>query len=138
MTVKEYLKQYKYAADNVERLRAEYDKEVEQIDSISSPLGGDGMPSGGRISKALEDRAIRLAEKATEWKQAELNALEIRQEIFRTLNQVEGVRGTLLIEKYLNLKAWREVADCIGYSASRTYELHNEALEILADLIKAE
>lgn len=131
MTAKEYLKQYEEAARLARRLKTEYDKEVELIDSISSPLGGDGTPHGGGISKATENKAIKLADKALELKDAELEAIRIRQKVFDVISTVPGEKGDVLYERYINLKSWDEVADSVGYSKRHARNLHDEALDIV-------
>lgn len=131
MTVKEYLQQYADAVRIAERLKTEYKDELDQIDNIRSALGGDGLPKGGGISKTVEERAIRLADKALEYKQAELDAIRIRQEIFDAISAVPGEKGDVLYERYINLKSWGEVAKTVGYSKSRTHDLHNEALTLV-------
>lgn len=131
MTAKEYLQQYEDAVRIANRLKTEYEKEVEQIDSIRSALGGDGTPRGGGISRVVENRAIKLADKALELKQAELDAIRIRQEVFDVIREIPGEKGDVLYERYINLKSWSQVARAVGYSKSRTHDLHREALDLI-------
>lgn len=130
-----YLKQYEEAEQIVQRLKAEYEAETDKIDSIRSSIG-DGMPRGGAISKQVEIRAMKLAEKALEWKQAELDALQIRQEIVQTINKVPGSWGQVLYERYINLKTWDDVADAVSYSKRQAQRIHGEALRLLEDVIE--
>lgn len=102
MTVREYLEQYKKADQKAKRYRKEFEKEMIMIDSISSPLGTDGMPHGSGISKTTEARALRLADKRLKYIEAELDALEIRQQIFDTVMKLDGIEGDVLIEYYIN------------------------------------
>ena len=90
MTAKEYLKQYEYAQKKADRYREEYEAELLKVDAVRSLSDNDGMPHGSGISKPTEDKAIRLADKALRWKQAELDAIEIRQEVFDTRACREG------------------------------------------------
>lgn len=76
MTAKEYLEQYKEADRLAKRLEAEYMREREMIDAVRSTADLDGLPHGNGIKKPVEDRAIRLADRAAEWKMAELDALQ--------------------------------------------------------------
>lgn len=131
MTAKEYLQQYGEAVRIAERLKTEYDQELLKIDAVRSTLGGDGTPHGTGISRATEDKAIRLADKALELKDAELEAVRIRQEVFDLIRTVPGEKGDVLYERYINLKSWGEVAAAVGYSKSRTHDLHNEALDMI-------
>lgn len=142
MTAKEYLQQYGEAVRIAERLKTEYDQELLKIDAIRSPLGGDGTPHGSGISKATENKAIRLADKALELKDAELEAIRIRQEVFDLIRKVPGEKGDVLYERYINLvedketgrlrlKTWDEVAEAVKYSKRHARNLHDEALEVV-------
>lgn len=135
MTAKEYLKQYENAVKYVERIQSEYDKQMEQINNIRSSLGKDGLPHGSEVRRDVEEKAIRLAEKAQELKEAEIWAIETRQQIFRTIMAVPDVKGSVLQERYVNLKKWEDIADTVGYSLRQTHNLHREALGIIQDLI---
>lgn len=128
MTAKEYLQQYADAARVVRRLRIEYEEELVLIDNIQSPLGGDGTPRTGAISKSVEDKAIRLADKALELKEAELEAIRIRQEVFDVINKIPGEPGEVLYFRYVQLKSWGEISDIVGYSKRHIGRLHAEGL----------
>ena len=131
MTAKEFLQQYGEAVRIAERIKTEYDQEQDLIDSVRSALGGDGVPHGGGISKATENKAIKLADKALELKDAELEAIRIRQKVFDVIRTVPGEKGDVLYERYINLKTWDEVADSVGYSKRHARNLHDEAIDIV-------
>lgn len=131
MTAKEFLQQYGEAVRIAERIKTEYDQERDLIDSVRSALGGDGVPHGGGISKATENKAIKLADKALELKDAELEAIRIRQKVFDVIRTVPGEKGDVLYERYINLKSWDEVADSVGYSKRHARNLHDEAIDIV-------
>lgn len=131
MTAKEFLQQYGEAVRIAEMVKTEYDQEQDLIDSVRSDLGGDGTPHGGGISKATENKAIKLADKALELKDAELEAISIRQKVFDVIRTVPGEKGDVLYERYINLKSWDEVADSVGYSKRHARNLHDEAIDIV-------
>lgn len=131
MTAKEFLQQYGEAVRIAEMVKTEYDQEQDLIDSVRSALGGDGTPHGGGISKATENKAIKLADKALELKNAELEAISIRQKVFDVIRTVPGEKGDVLYERYINLKSWDEVADSVGYSKRHARNLHDEAIDIV-------
>lgn len=131
MTAKEFLQQYGEAVRIAERIKTEYDQEQDLIDSVRSALGGDGTPHGGGISKSIENKAIKLADKALELKDAELEAISIRQKVFDVIRTVPGEKGDVLYERYINLKSWDEVADSVGYSKRHARNLHDEAIDIV-------
>ncbi len=135
MTAKEYLQQYGDAEVIAQRLKSEYEKEAEFLDSIRSPLGGDGQPRGRSGSSPIEAKAVRLAEKLTEYQDAELEAIRIKRVVLRTVNKVPGPPGSVLYERYINLRSWRQVADALHYSKRHCYNLHNEGLNVVEKII---
>ena len=102
MFVERYLKQYRDADKKVKQLEREIDKEQYLIDSIRSPLGSSGEPHGTGISKTVEIRAIRLADKRSEYEDAKSRAIEIRQMVFDAVLKVDGIEGEVLYEYYVD------------------------------------
>ena len=135
MTAKQFLRQYEDAQRRASRYKAEYERESELIDSVRSTLGGDGMPHGSGISKRVEDQAIRLAEKAMRWKAAELDAIARRQEVFELIDQIPGIEGEVLYERYINMSTWESMAETLHYSVRGVQYAHGRALVIVARLI---
>ena len=129
MTVKEYLLQYRTAKIRADILQREYDVERAEIDSIRSPLGGDNVHSG-EISRSVEVKALKLAEKAEALKDARAEALRIRQEILELILSVPNESGQILYERFINLKSWGEVADTVGYSRRQTFRHYERGLHI--------
>lgn len=136
MTAKEYLRQYEELNKRALRLKHEYQVELEKIDAVGSTLAGDGTPHGTGVSRKTEDKAIRLADKALRWKEAELDAIAKRQEIFEVINSVSGVEGEVLYERYINLRHWEEICVLIHYSWVQTHEYHKRALRIIQERIE--
>ena len=135
MTAKDFLRQYEYAMRRETRLHEEYRKECELIDSVRSSANVDGMPHAFSINKSVEDRAIKLADKAMKWKEATLDALHIRQEVFEVIDQIDGVKADLLKYRYLDLMQWEEICVTIKYAWAQTHRLHAEALEDVERII---
>lgn len=131
MTAKEFLKQYEYADQRARRLRAEYEREKALIDAIRSSSDNDGMPHGSGISKPVEDKAIRLADKTMKWKMAELDALHARQEVFELINSIDGIEGEVLYERYVNLRKWEEICVLVHYSWQGVHKVHKRALALV-------
>ena len=136
MTAKEYLQQYREALLLAQRLRSEYNKESELLDSIRSPLGSDGQPHGTGVSSPSENKAVRLAEKLTEYEEAEAEAIAIKRHVLRTINKVPGDPGAVLYERYINLKTWSQIADELHFSDRQCYRLRNEGLDIVDEILK--
>lgn len=137
MFVERYLKQYRNADKKVKQLEREINKEQYLIDSIRSPLGSSGEPHGTGISKTVEIRAIRLADKRNEYEDAKSRAVEIRQQIFDVVLSVEGIEGEVLYEYYVDYfdekkqkpKTWEDVADKVHVDSRTVYRIKNRALK---------
>ena len=137
MFVERYLKQYRNADKKVKQLEREIDKEQYLIDSIRSPLGNSGEPHGTGISKTVEIRAIRLADKRSEYEDAKSRAIEIRQRVFDAVLKVDGIEGEVLYEYYVDYydekkqkpKTWEDVADIVHVDSRSVYRIKNRALK---------
>ena len=135
MTAKEYLKQYEYAQKKADRFREEYEAELLKVDAVRSLSDNDGMPHGSNISKPTEDKAIRLADKALKWKAAELEAIEIRNEVFETICGITDIEGDVLYQRYVKLRKWEEICVLLHYSWKGIHLVHKRALSIVDGLI---
>ena len=135
MTVKEYLRQYEAAERMARRLKTEYDMQMQKIDAIKSPMNTDGMPHGSGISNRTEQSALRLVEAAERYKDAEVEALKKRQQVFELIWNVPGLKGDILYERYINLKSWDQVADSVHYSLRQVHNIHGQVLLELANCI---
>ena len=136
MTAEDFLKQYEYADQRARRLRAEYEREKQLIDAIRSASDNDGMPHGSGIHKPVEEKAIRLADKAMKWKMAELDAIHARQEVFELINSIDGIEGEVLYERYVNLRKWEEICVLVHYSWQGVHKVHKRALAIAEGRLK--
>lgn len=140
MTIKEYLEQYKIADRKAKRLRREYEKEKSLIDAIKSPLGNDGEPHGSGISKTVEIRAIRLADKLLEYEDAQIQALELRQEIFDSIMEIDGIEGDVLYQYYIDYydtkrkkaRTWEDVAEIVNVDTRTVYRIKLRAYKKLS------
>lgn len=136
MTVREYLERYGEAERLAQMSRIEYLKELEKIDALHSPLGGDGTPHSGAVSKTVEHKAIRLADRAKEVQRAETEALQVMREVYDVIRKVPGKPGDALYERYINLKSWDDVAKAIKYSKRQAHRLHDEGIEYIKVVTK--
>ena len=136
MTAKEFLRQYEYADRRAKRLKAEYEEELLLIDAIRSASDNDGMPHGSGTSKPTEEKALRLADKAASWKEAELGAIHARQEVFELINSIDGIEGEVLYERYVKLHKWEEICILLRYSWQGIHKVHKRALGIVESRLK--
>ena len=126
----EYLEQYEYALYAANRARANYELETERIDAIGSTLASDGQPHGTGVSRQTENKAIRLADRAKEWLDAEEQAQIKLEEITDFLNRIPGIEGVVLYQRYVQLLGWKEIADNLIYSESGIFKVRERALAI--------
>lgn len=136
MTAKEYLQQYKDADRLAQRLKKEYEKELDLIDSLRSAANTDGMPRGGGRSKPTEIKAVKLADKMTEYQEAEYEAIRVKRRVLKTINMIQGECGEVLYERYINFKSWSEVAEAVGYTKRHCFNLHLEALDQVEKILR--
>lgn len=136
MTAKEFMRQYEEACKRAIRYKAEYEAERELIDAVRSTLGGDGLPHGTGISRKVEDQAIRLQEKAMRCKEAELEAIRVRQIVFDVIDLVPGTMGDVLFERYIRFKKWHEVAETVHLSERQINNIHRDALKFVDDFLE--
>lgn len=140
MLIKEYLEQYRVADRKAKRLRREYEKEKALIDSIKSPLATDGTPHGSGISKTVEMRAIKLADKLLEYEDAELDAIEIRQAVFDTIMKIDGIESDILYAYYVDYyderrnkaRTWDDVAEIVHVEPRTVYRIKLRAFKKLS------
>ena len=138
--IRQFLEQYRIADRKAKRLRREYEKEKNLIDSIKSPLGSDGEPHGSGISKTVEARAIRLADKLLEYEDAELEAIEIRQAVFDAVMKLDGIESDVLYcyyvdyfdEKKGKARTWDDVAELVHVEPRTVYRIKLRAFRMLS------
>jgi DNA-directed RNA polymerase specialized sigma subunit len=131
MKAKKFLKQYEYAKQRAEKCKRTYELEMERIDAIGSTLAGDGTPHGSGISRKTEDKAIRLADKAQQWLDAEEEAQTKLEAIAELVCSIDGIEGQVLYQRYINLLTWEQVAETLCYSLPGVFNVHQRALEIV-------
>ena len=130
MDIKDYLRQYEYALYNAERARKNYELETDRIDAIGSTLSGDGQPHGSGISRKTEDKAVRLADKAKKWLDAEEEAQIKLEEITDFINSIPGIEGVALYQRYVMMLGWREIAENLSYTESGIFKVRERAMTI--------
>lgn len=136
MTAKEYLRQYEYADRRVRRLEEEYRDELLMVDAIRSASDNDGMPHGSGISKPTEERALKLADKHLKLIDARVEAVLKRQEVFELIDDIDGIEGDLLFERYIKLRKWEEICILLHYSWQGVHKVHRRALAIIESRLK--
>lgn len=129
MDAKTFLKQYERAVRRADDYREEYEREQELIDAIRASSNIDGMPHGNSVSRKVEDQAIRLADKALEWKDAEMDAIRVRQKVFDAVMQLDDPEREVLKRRYVYLQKWDTIADGMCYTTRGVLYIHARALD---------
>ena len=135
MTARRYLEQYKRAVQRIRRLEEEYERESLLIDAVRSVSDNDGMPHGTNISKPTEDKAVRLAEKMERIVDARLAAIEVRQEVFDTIMELDDLECDVLLQRYVYLKKWEDVCLAVNYTWPSVRSAWHRGEELIQDII---
>lgn len=96
------------------------------------------MPHGTGVSKKTEDKAVKLADKASEWLDAEERAQIVMEEVSNFINRIPGIEGVALYQRYIQLMGWREIADNLIYSESGIFKVRDRALKIAERMLNNE
>ena len=138
MTAKEFLNQYRAAERNANQYRSEYAGQLAMIDAVRSVSAGDGTPSGSGIGRPTELKAVRLVECAERYRDALLDAVRIRQEVFGVIEQLPDDVRPIMYERYICLKKWHEVADAVHYSERQCCKLHQKGLRYVEEFLEVQ
>ena len=130
-----YLDGYGDAARRVRQCEEQLERERISVDAIRSASDNDGMPHGTNTSRPTEDKDVRLVDKGLDLIAAKTEAMRIQREIFEVAYQVGGVESDVLIERYVNLKDWKDVYKAINYAESQTHRYHRAGLDKVADIL---
>lgn len=140
MNVTEYLKSYERADRKAKRLFEEYKRENDLVDAVRSTADIDGLPKGNWISKETEEKALRLADKAAEFKIAHLDALHERQQVANTIFKVKDPdEQDVLIERYINYdQTWEEICVKLHFSWGTVHEKHRRGKLAVEEILEAQ
>ena len=134
MTAKEYLQSYKEYQLIADKKKRAWTAAEDDLISLPSSSNYQDIKTGRNLH-AQEDRIIKAQHKKEAWAIAELNALEVRQEVFGLIYDIDGVEGDILIERYIELKKWEDVCTAVGLSWCQVHKHHKDALTIVQERI---
>lgn len=135
MTAKQYLEQYKDLTEKIRQLSIEIATLEAEYDSLS--IDYSGMPHGS----AMADRTASLATKVTDKKLLKIRlrdrAIDMRDEIIRTIGRVEDpLHSRLLYDRYVLFMTWEQVAeDCDKSDKWCRTRLHSRALQSVKNIL---
>ncbi|MDR0885436.1 MAG: hypothetical protein LBN22_03585 [Clostridiales Family XIII bacterium] len=133
MTIKERLRDYRGLGAEIESLEDERDQWVQsQTGRLPHAKRSDEIDykdDTGDIAAMIERKCDEIDRKRRE--------LYLENErLTRLIDRLPRTQRTLIRNRYMIGKSWRDIADKIGYSLDGTYKLHRRALEKLEKLRK--
>lgn len=131
MTAKQYLNRVRRIDKEIEALLRMVRKTRESLESMTQNYDGDGAQSTKNPHKF--DRLVEL-ESMVDKKIDE--QIDLKAEILNTIMQLEDRRQRLvLMEYYVEMKTWEQVAVDLNYSYMHITRLHGYALKEIGKLI---
>ena len=137
MSIKEYLKQYRKEAVDINKSIKAIEERIqtlramqERVSSNISIVNVQKTPNNDRIADIsmkildLENKSLLKIEKLLDLQ--EEKGIEI---LIDTIDK--ELLKTIMYERYINLKKWKDVAKGVNYSESYVKELHGEILKKL-------
>lgn len=117
-------------------LDREINQRLDQVDALRSLAERmtsvvTGMPHGGG-SKSREDVYIKLVDLRNEVHQKIDDLVDMQREIESVISLIENTKlRELLFARYVNLKAFEQIAADMHYSFRQIYNLHGAALNAI-------
>lgn len=131
MTAKQYLNRVRRIDKEIEALLRMVRKTRESLESMTQNYDGDGAQSTKNLHKF--DRLVEL-ESMVDKKIDE--QIDLKAEILNTIMQLDDRRQRLvLMEYYVEMKTWEQVAVDLNYSYMHITRLHGYALKEIGELI---
>ena len=137
MTSKEYLSQAYHLDKRI-------DSKIEQLKALNllatkctSTLSD--MPKSQSISNSrLEDTVVKIVDLQEEINRDIDRLVDLKREIVEVIKSVDNTEYQILLEKrYLCFHTWEQIAVDMHYSGKWIQKLHDRALDVVADILKA-
>lgn len=127
---KDELKKQLHAYRDLEKERRQL---LEQYNALADPRGAnmDGMPKGPGAGDPLAGIATKRQALAKRYAEKVEELVAAQTAIEDMIEGLEPVTRRLMRCRYIDGKPWEEVCVVIGYSWSRTHDLHAKALDAL-------
>ena len=134
MTAKQYLNRVRRIDKEIEALLRLVQRTRESLESVTQNYDSDGAQSSKNPHKY--DRLVEL-ESLVDQKIDE--QISLKAEILNTIMQLEDRRHRLLLmEYYVEMKTFKEIACDIHYSWKQTHRIHGAALKAVQGMLDAE
>lgn len=137
MDAKEYLSQALWL-DRIINNKLEQQEEVRAKAERTTVDISQEKVSGGNITKSpMEDSTVKLADLSREIDDYVDRYVNLKVKIQNTISKLSDFRYILILEmRYLNNKAWDDIAMTIGYDTRYTMKLHRKALNEVRTILK--
>ena len=137
MNAKEYLSQALWL-DRIINNKLEQQEEVRAKAERTTVDISQEKVSGGNITKSpMEDSTVKLADLSREIDDYVDRYVNLKVKIQNTISKLSDFRYILILEmRYLNNKAWDDIAMTIGYDTRYTMKLHRKALNEVRAILK--
>lgn len=139
MQAKQYLKQA-YRCNEMLKSNLE---EIENLRAMSTSIASPDLTKE-RVSgtPSQEARFVNAVNKLVDLEkivdEEMVRLLDLKADIRMTINQVEDVKGVLVLRyRYLDFMTWESLCDRMGYSLRQIHRIHEAALNNLADILTA-
>jgi tetrahydromethanopterin S-methyltransferase subunit G len=135
MTAKEYLSQIYYARLKLQRLQERRDEIRDRMQGISSPSPGQ------RVQTSPEDKMSKLMARLDNIDRKIAGQIDREQRLIETIqSQIDGIESPkhreLLSLRYVHCLKWEHIADRMGYTERRVFQVYGEALAEFVRLYK--
>lgn len=137
MDAKEYLSQALWL-DRIINNKLEQQEEVRAKAERTTVDISQEKVCGGNITKSpMEDSTVKLADLSREIDDYVDRYVNLKVKIQNTISKLSDFRYILILEmRYLNNKAWDDIAMTIGYDTRYTMKLHRKALNEVRAILK--
>lgn len=138
MTAKDYIRQLRDIDEEIRDKREELIRLNARAESCSSPQL-TGMPGGSGGNDKIAELVSRIVDTENYIRQQMIKLTELNYEIAEQIDSLTDIRYRLiLVKRYILQKDWYTIADEMGYSVQRCYQLHGYALSAFSKVMTKE
>ena len=134
MTTKQWLNRYRKATLRIRMYRLQ----IEELETIAEggAINIKPAPSGkNKNFDPVQESAVKIADLITKIEQLEQDEKKILTEITDAINKVDDeAQHSILTMRYIKCMHWKSIADELGFSEIRTYQIHGDALQKIKSL----
>ncbi len=133
--VKEWLRSYSKLSLAVTELRWQLAEIREQLTNARA-LVYDDMPHGSGSLNDLSDAMIKLEEQEERVESAIQEANDVKMEIVNALVDLPPALQLILVDRYIYLRKWEDIARDHNLTESVVHYRHNTGLKLLVQIKK--